>query len=160
VKVWLTAWEWQCCGEDFSVGSEVEWDVFPLQHDERMYDLEPLGAELLDSITHTTSPDEHITAKERQRAVRTRGRVESLSAVYFRWVRTSWWRRRSDQLVLGSSVLTINTWLGPRTYRPMVGSAVLEAREWPDIRPASDPELGKLERYIVELSQIDCRFQR
>jgi hypothetical protein len=31
VRVRLTEWEWQCCGEDFRVGSEVDWDVMPLQ---------------------------------------------------------------------------------------------------------------------------------
>jgi uncharacterized protein DUF6578 len=153
VRVWLTEWEWQCCGEDFRVGSEVDWDVMPLQPEE-WANLEPLGEELLDTITHYTRPDDHISEAERPQAVRTRGRVESLNAVYFRWVRTPWWRRRSDQQVLGSSVLTINTWLGPRTYRPVVGSALLEARARPDFEPASDPDSRQtsLEGYIVELS--------
>jgi len=155
VRVWLIAWEWEDGGEDFGVGSEVEWYLFPLSHEERVYNLEPLGEELLGSITHSTSPDELIPAKKRSEAVRTRGRVESLSAVYFRWVRIPWWRRRSDQPGLGSSVLKIGTWLGPRTYRPVVGSAVLEARERPDFRPASDPDLGGLEGYIVDLSSVD-----
>jgi hypothetical protein len=95
VRVWLTEWEWQCCGEDFRVGSEVDWDVMPLQPEE-WANLEPLGEELLDTITHYTRPDDHISEGERP-----------------------------------------------------------QAREWPDFRPASDPDLGGLEGYIVELSEVE-----
>lgn len=23
-------WEWECCGDDFALGSRVQWDVYPL----------------------------------------------------------------------------------------------------------------------------------
>jgi hypothetical protein len=65
----------ECCGDHFEVGSEVEWDVIPLQREE-WANLEPLGEELLDTITHYTAPDDHIADEERLRAVRARGQVE------------------------------------------------------------------------------------
>jgi hypothetical protein len=156
VGVWLRVWEWGVLWRVLQCRLRGGVGVMPFQH-EQWANLEPLGEELLHTVTHYTAPDEHISAKERPQAVRIRGRVESVSTVYFRWARTYRWRRRSDQPALGSSVLTISTWLGRRTYRPVIGSAVLEAREGPDFEPASDPDLGGLEGYIVELSPVSRR---
>jgi hypothetical protein len=152
VRVWLDGLDWEQGGEYFIVGSEVEWDLWPFPGE--WPGLEPLGKEILRTITHYTFPDDGRTpTSERQRAVRTRGRVESISAAYFRWVPTHR-RRRSPQPALGSTVLTINTWLGPRHYRPVIGSAALEAREEPFPEPKGDP-FRKLEGFIVELSPVD-----
>ena len=27
MTAWLEDWEWQCCGDPFSIGSEVEWEL-------------------------------------------------------------------------------------------------------------------------------------
>ena len=29
ITVWIDAWQMQCCGRAFNVGSQVEWDVIP-----------------------------------------------------------------------------------------------------------------------------------
>lgn len=42
VLVWVDSWQQQCCGDEFRVGSPVEWDVLP-EDDESMVNL--LGAE-------------------------------------------------------------------------------------------------------------------
>jgi hypothetical protein len=154
VKVWLTDWEWECCGDYFEVGSEVEWGVMPLPQEERAW-LDALGEELLDTVTHFAAHEDHIYMEGRPPAVQTRGRVESVSAVYFKWARTNGWRRRSNQPALGSSELKI----GWRTYRPVIGGAVLKARAGLDFQHSSDPALGEVvggpQGFIVELSPVD-----
>jgi hypothetical protein len=135
VRVWLNGWEWECCGDDFKVGSEIEWDVMPLQREEWPH-LELLGEDRLDTITHYTAPDDHIGDEERLRAVRIRGRVESVSAVYVPdRPRRYRWRRRSDQ--------------------PALGTAVLKARDGPDFARWSDPDLVGPRGFIVELFPVD-----
>src|SRR3954453_6045775 len=52
VRVWLEEWEWQCCGEPFAVGSEVEWGLLPMSGESRSYLKDPLGTDVVAEITH------------------------------------------------------------------------------------------------------------
>lgn len=133
MRVWLNGLEWEYGGDHFTVGSEVEWDIWPFP-EEWPGVVEPLGEELLSTITHYAFPDDGRTpANQLERAVRTRGRVESIGAVYFKWVRTHRWGR---------------------DYRPVTGSAWLEPRDEPFPELTNDP-LRKLAGFIVELSPVD-----
>src|SRR3954464_2906586 len=78
VRVWLSDWEWQCCGEPFSVGNEVAWGLVPLPTDDQ-YLVGVLGAEVAAGLTHR----ETHHADEDERPVPTRVRIESISAVYW-----------------------------------------------------------------------------
>ena len=79
VQVWLEDWEWQCCGEPFAVGAEVEWGLVPVSSESRSYLLDPLGAEVVAGITHYQT---HHEGEDDERQL-TRGRVESIVAAYW-----------------------------------------------------------------------------
>src|SRR4051812_2069601 len=67
VRVWLSDWEWQCCGEPFSVGNEVAWGLVSLPADDQ-YLVGVLGAEVAAGLTHR----ETHHADEGERPVPTR----------------------------------------------------------------------------------------
>ena len=131
MRVWLESWEWQCCGEPFAVGSEVEWGLMPILPDDRSYLVDGLGSELVDGITHFET--HHADLDEDPRPTPTPGRVASITAVY--WARAP---RSSEENV----------------YYPVPGTAVLEAR---DRAGGSEPETDdgpQFEGYIVELAPL------
>jgi hypothetical protein len=80
MKVWMDAWQLTCCGEPFSVGYEVEWRLNPVSPDERSFFAGPLGDEVASSITHS----ENHHSGDRVAPETTRGRVDSITAVYWR----------------------------------------------------------------------------
>ena len=130
MKVWLNNWEWQCCGDYFEVGSEVEWDLMPFGQ-KRWEWLDDLGEELLDTITYYAAPDDHIEDEERLQAVRTPGRVESVTSVHHRTLRwDNWWKRD-------------------------LPAAVFEARAGLDFARSSNRHFVGPEGFIVELSPGD-----
>jgi hypothetical protein len=133
MKIWLEDWEWQCCGEPFAVGSEVEWGLMPLSSEDRLFLIEPLGAETVDGLTHVET--HHEDARDPVQPVRVRARVEAISAVY--WARAP--HSGDDERVL----------------YPVSGTAVLESRETAD---GWEPEHDALrfEGYIVELRPLDA----
>jgi hypothetical protein len=78
VRVWIEDWEWQCCGEPFAVGDEIEWGLLP--DGDRSYLTRPLGAEVANAITHFET---HHQAEDDEQPTATRGRVESIEAAYW-----------------------------------------------------------------------------
>jgi hypothetical protein len=80
VRVWIEAWQACCCGDPFSVGSEVAWRLNPVSADERSWFAEPLGDGIAASITHC---ENHHSGAGRVSPDLTRGRVESITAVYW-----------------------------------------------------------------------------
>ena len=102
MRVWLEDWEWQCCGEPFGIGSEVEWGLTQLSPLDRSYLVEPLGDQAVERITHCET---HHETDDDVQPVPTRGRVQSITAVYWRLA-----PRPSED---------------PRTHHPVAGSAVL-----------------------------------
>jgi hypothetical protein len=133
VKIWTDAWEWQCCGEPFTVGAEVEWGLTPVSADARSFLAEPLGTEIVDQLTHFET--HHEGASDQTQAALTHGRVESIQAVY--WQRAP--RSGGD----------------PRVVYPVAGTALLKMREtangW---EPDNDRDKLGFEGYIVELSPL------
>jgi len=108
MKVWMDAWQLTCCGEPFAVGSEVEWRVNPVSPDTRTFFAGPLGDEVASSITHF----ENHHSGDRIAPETTRGRVDSITAVY--------WRVEPHP---GESSLA------PNALYPVGGSALLEERD-------------------------------
>ena len=133
MRVWLDNWEWQCCGEQFGVGSEVEWGLTPISPGERSFLLEPLGAEVVDEISHCET--HHEDSADDVQPVPARGRVESITAVY--WARAP--RLGGD----------------PREYHPVAGTAVLERRETADGWEPQAEGGPCFEGYLVELTPLD-----
>ena len=121
------------CGEPFTVGGEVEWGLTPVSADARSFLAEPLGTEIVDQLTHFET--HHEGASNQTQAALTRGRVESIQAVY--WQRAP--RSGGD----------------PRIVYPVAGAALLKTREtangW---EPDDDRDELGFEGYIVELSPL------
>lgn len=132
MRVWLDSWEWQCCGEPFEVGSEVEWALTPMLPEERSFLVEPLGSEILDGISHCETHHDH--PHDEPRPIPTRGRVESIEAVY--WTRAP--RPGQDRHVV----------------YPVEGSAVVVKRETVDGWEPEDEGGLRHEGYIVDLALI------
>jgi hypothetical protein len=52
--VWLDEWQWACCGEPFSVGTPVRWNLETVSPDHRVTAklTSLLSAEVADRVTH------------------------------------------------------------------------------------------------------------
>ncbi|WP_395245000.1 DUF6578 domain-containing protein [Agromyces sp. MMS24-K17] len=62
--VWLTEWEWACCGEPFGVGDRVEWRAVGVRPSDAWLG-EVLGTELAGEVSwaethHETSAEEEV----------------------------------------------------------------------------------------------------
>ena len=121
----------QCCGDPFGLGAEVEWGLLTADDDFREWIESPLGAELAESITHYEA---HHQGDDDPQPTPTRGRVESIAAVYWRLAPLS-----------GSDA---------RIMYPVFDTAVLERREQAD---GWEPEVDggpSFHGYIVELTSL------
>src|SRR3546814_918354 len=55
-RVWLSGWEWDCCGEPFEVGDTVDFGIAHRRADERLSGM--LGAELSATVDAVESHHE------------------------------------------------------------------------------------------------------
>lgn len=132
MRVWVEDWEWQCCGQPFAVGADVEWGLLPVSSEAGEYLIEPLGGEVVASITHCET---HHEGEDDPQPVPTAGRVESILAAYWEIAP----RPNTDSRVL----------------HPVAGTGVLEPRDTAD---GWEPEVEggpRFEGYIVTLAPID-----
>lgn len=72
-RVWLTGWEWSCCGDPFSVGDDVDFGVETRDAGPRLTDT--LGSALVATVDAVESHHEEKFAD------RVRGRVVAVHAV-------------------------------------------------------------------------------
>jgi len=129
MRVWVEGWQLEDGAELFSVGSEVEWGLVPLQGNDKVWLSRPLGAEAVESITHFET--HHRPAALQPQPVMTRGRVTSITAVHYELAQV-------DEHVLGE----------------VPDSAVFEAREHAGHWEAEDWNYF-MGGYIVELEPLD-----
>jgi hypothetical protein len=73
--IWLTAWQLQCCGEPFSLGSSVSWQVVPPDEE---WLTSVLGPELAQTVT---GAEEHHPTSSVPKAWNATGTVRSIRAV-------------------------------------------------------------------------------
>ena len=131
VKVWTDEWEWQCCGEEFAIGSVVEWNLVPLSPDDRAYFSKPLGDEIADDITHSETHHAYGLTDDDAQPITIRGRIGSIHAVY--------WESAS---LPGDE---------PYTVYPLKGTGVLEPRQTGGGGSEPESEDGpEFEGYIVD----------
>jgi hypothetical protein len=129
VRVWLTAWEWQCCGEPFRVGAEVLWPVVPASDVTGSWLAEPLGKEVARAITH------YETHHDEEPAPTIRARVVSIDAVYWELA-----PRPSED---------------PGVRYPVPKTGVLERRQSADGAELEIDGGPSFAGYIVELASLD-----
>lgn len=79
LRVWVDAWQIQCCGEAFEVGSQVEWTLY--EESDRDWLTSVLGDEFARQITHG---EEHHGGLPDDAPVMT-GRVTRIRAVSCRF---------------------------------------------------------------------------
>lgn len=72
-RVWLTEWEWACCGDPFAVGDDVDFGIATRTPDAFLGDL--LGSTLIATVDAVESHHEEEFAD------RVRGRVVAVNAV-------------------------------------------------------------------------------
>lgn len=72
-RVWLTPWEWACCGDTFEVGDDVDFGA--VAHDPDPVLADALGADLLAGVDAFESHHEETYAS------RVRGRVVAVQEV-------------------------------------------------------------------------------
>lgn len=72
-RVWLTCWEWECCGEAFAVGDEIDFGIASRITDAYLADM--LGPELVATV------DAIESHHEEEFPDRVRGRVLAVQAV-------------------------------------------------------------------------------
>lgn len=72
-RVWLTTWEWDCCGDPFGVGDDIEFGISARVPEPFVTDL--LGSELAATI------DAYESHHEEEFPDRVRGRVIGIHAV-------------------------------------------------------------------------------
>jgi uncharacterized protein DUF6578 len=135
VRVWITDWELQCCGDPFSVGMPVSWDLVPADAAFREWIEPPLGAALAASISHYET--HHHDGEETQPTL-TPGRVEAIDAVFWRDA------PRADE--------------DPRVRYPVAGSAIRERRQHADGWETSSHDGLHFHGYIVELAPVGQRL--
>ncbi|MDQ1663663.1 MAG: hypothetical protein QOJ68_3643 [Blastococcus sp.] len=113
--VWLAEWQWACCGEPFSVGTPVRWNLEKVVPDHRVTAKlrSLLSAEVADRVTH--EEDHHGMHAS---GAETAGVVRSITAVYARSAPTS--ERHGPHGMVG--------------YAEVPGSGVIE--QWQSSRPA------------------------
>jgi hypothetical protein len=104
MTVWVDAWQMQCCGEPFSIGSEVTWTLQPTT--DRDFAATVLGDQLASTLTHD---EEHHGGLPEDAPVTT-GIVRSIRAASCAYSPTA----GSSNLypVAGSLVLTDKTSAG------------------------------------------------
>jgi hypothetical protein len=73
MRVWLTPWEWACCGDAFEIGDDVDFGVVARDPDPVLTDA--LGADLLAGV------DAYESHHEEAYASRVRGRVVAVQEV-------------------------------------------------------------------------------
>ncbi len=124
MRVWVDAWQMQCCGDAFSPGSRIDWMA------REVVDSEFLSAFLPEAEVTTISHAEERHADRDQGLVQVEGEARCIWAVYGAY-----------ELSTPSS----------RTLVPVSASGVLEPRNsatgWEDDSPHDKTFLG----YIVEI---------
>lgn len=83
--VWVDAWQLQCCGEPFAVGSRVGWTLRDIARGRIFEDV--AGAEVSDRITHA---EEHHGGVSEDAPV-VNGTVRRIQAIHARFVREREW---------------------------------------------------------------------
>jgi hypothetical protein len=135
VRVWIEAWEWQCCGDPFKLGSNVMWGLLPASAHLRSALAVEFGEGVAQQLTHYETHHEIDGDPE---TVPTRGRVEAIDAAFCVL------EARPDNA---------------RFYEPIAGSGVLESRQSADGWEPEDEPGGKRYRrfsgYIVTLDPLD-----
>ncbi|WP_067489316.1 DUF6578 domain-containing protein [Actinomadura hibisca] len=96
--VWMDAWQMECCGDPYSVGSTVTWTLGDL---DRAWLTTVLGAETAAKVNAT---EEHHT--DTDRVARISGEVKSISAVHCRYAPRPGGDTRTYWPVAGTTVLT------------------------------------------------------
>lgn len=91
--VWLDAWQQQCCGEPFAVGSRVGWTLRDIPRG-RFFD-DVAGAEIAQRITHA---EEHHGAVPEDAPV-VHGLVREIRAIHGRFVRERDWAPGESRIV-------------------------------------------------------------
>ncbi|MBZ4488603.1 hypothetical protein LQ938_05170 [Microbacterium sp. cx-55] len=84
-RLWLTNWEWSCCGDAFAVGDEVDFGIFHRGPDEWLR--HTLGVEIAGSVDAVESHHEELFPD------RVRGRVTAIHAVTQEYVERQELRR-------------------------------------------------------------------
>jgi hypothetical protein len=79
--VWLTSWEWECCGDRFALGDDVEWQLLPIQEATRSWLSALFGPVVAGQVTHEET---HHDVEERRIAVPMRGRVLEIMSAFSR----------------------------------------------------------------------------
>ena len=134
MRVWTEAWEWQCCGDPFKVGSDVIWGLVPASEALKRELGKQLGDEVAAEITHYET---HHEDDDEVRPSPTRGRIEAIHAVY-------WTRAAAPE--------------APQVYESVPGTGVLEERDNADGWESDDEagnRLRSFEGYIVTLAPVD-----
>ena len=79
--VWLSSWEWQCCGDEFAIGDEVTWGLLPASPSFLDRLAVPLGRETVSAITHDET--HHGGAEFGPTQMLTVGRVQEIKAAFW-----------------------------------------------------------------------------
>jgi hypothetical protein len=108
---------------------EVEWGLLPLGTEARSFLANPLGADVMATISHC---EEHHQSEDEEQPIPTRGRVESIVAVYWHTAP----RPNED----------------PRHHYPVPGTGVLEPRETADGWEPENEDGPQFAGYIVKLA--------
>lgn len=128
MTLWIDAWQMQCCGEPFRLGSQVAWTL-------READLDWLQAVLGAGTSPGVDGAEEHHGGIPEGTEPTRGVVRRISAVHCRYAPRAAGDPRALYPVPGSGVLTdvdsADGWVADRGEEPFVG-------------------------YIVQLGQVDC----
>lgn len=80
VMVWMDDWQFDCCGEPFSIGSEVSWTIGPADSD-LLTDM--LGTDT--GVAIDAFEDHHVTGLPEDTPP-TRGTVVAINGAYCRFV--------------------------------------------------------------------------
>src|SRR4051794_13560809 len=80
LTVWMDAWQMQCCGEPFNVGSQVSWSL--AADPGREFLAIVMGDDVAATVTHR---EEHHGCDPRDNAPKTDGVVRSIQAVRCRY---------------------------------------------------------------------------
>jgi hypothetical protein len=129
MKVWLEAWEWECCGDPFAVGATVNWNLTPVDDAGKASFTELFAAEIGPAITHMEGHHGATPLPPPQRV-----RVEAIHAVYW------------DRAPLPGE--------DSRTVYPVPGSARLQPREVGDPWSEPDADRERFEGYLVDVTKL------
>jgi hypothetical protein len=135
VRVWIEAWEWQCCGDPFGLGSNVTWGLLPASEHLTSELANQFGEGVARKLTHYETHHEMDGDPE---AIPTRGGVEAIDAAF--------------------CVVEADP-DNPQFYEPVPDSGVLEPRQSANGWEPEDEPGGKRYRtfsgYIVTLDPLD-----